>query len=69
MIKPESDSVVDLAQYKFDELYGSKLLKEKFSRNRNYTYFNTLLKLHNKYYEKNNIYQDLFCSGKPSQTL
>ena len=53
-------NTIDTQQLIFNDLYGSEFLKTKYSGKKNFTYFNYLLKMHNKYYQDEATYHDIF---------
>lgn len=40
-----------MSEFVFNDIYGNEHAKEKFTRNAQFTYYNAVLKMHNKFYE------------------
>lgn len=47
-------------QYIFDSLYGSEAKKLKFTQTTNFAYYQTLLKLKDRYAHNKTLYNNLF---------
>lgn len=47
-------------EYVFNDIYGNESARNKYQQNPQYTYFNNVLKLHNKYYEDGEMHSYIF---------
>lgn len=47
-------------EYVFNDIYGNESARNKYQENPEYTYFNNVLKLHNKYYEDGEMHSYIF---------
>ena len=52
------------SQYIFDDVYKNEQEKKKYSNNKKYTYFNSLIKMKNKLNPSTDLYSKVFQSPK-----
>ena len=45
-----------MSEFVFNDIYGSEQVKQKYTKNFQYTYYNAVLKMHNKFYENSEMH-------------
>lgn len=49
-----------MSEFVFNDIYGNESARERYSTGHKYSYFNTILKLHNKYYQDPSMHNYIF---------
>lgn len=58
-----------MSEFVFDDIYGNEGARDRYEHHRQFSYFNTILKLHNKYYEDNKMHEFIFSPRKTTPKL
>lgn len=58
-----------MSEFVFDDIYGNEEARVRYEHHREFSYFNTVLKLHNKYYENNKMHDYIFSPRKITHKL
>lgn len=58
-----------MSQFIFDDIYGNESARDRYEHHREFSYFNTVLRLHNKYYEDNSMHNYIFSPRKGGQKV
>ena len=53
-----------MSEFVFNDIFGNERARDLYATDREFSYFTTILKLHNKYYEDSSTYNRIFSPHK-----
>ena len=49
-----------MSEFVFNDIYGNESARNRYKWDNKYAYYNTVLQMHNRYFENNNLHQEIF---------